>query len=190
MPPPQKTPFSDRRHREFLYLREIDAIIAATAQTRHPIRNQALAMLLFCQALQPVELCWLLWRDLNLTENNPRLRLARNRSQPNPHQTQVLVNLQPLCPAEVKVLQQLQVQRTTEWLFASERQQRLSERSLHHLIHQAGKISQIPFPIHPYMLRRSGLYYRAARRHKATCHNPCSSCSGNSWTNLDMPEYK
>jgi len=47
-------------------------------------------------------------------------------------------------------------------MFASERQQRLSERSLHHQIQQAGEIAQLPFPVHPYMLRRSGLYYRAA----------------------------
>lgn len=57
---------------------------------------------------------------------------------------------------------QLQEQQTTEWIFASERRQRLSERSLHHLIQQAGATAKLPIPVHPYMLRRSGLYYRAA----------------------------
>lgn len=75
---PKKTPFTQRRDREFLYLREVDAIIAATAQTRNPIRNQALALLLFCQALQPVELCWLLWRNLDFAENI--LKVTRNRT--------------------------------------------------------------------------------------------------------------
>lgn len=56
----------------------------------------------------------------------------------------------------------LEEQRITDWLFASERKQRLSERSLHHIIQQAGAIADLPFPTHPYMLRRSGLYYRAA----------------------------
>jgi type 1 fimbriae regulatory protein FimB len=159
-PPPRKIPFIERRDREFLYLKEVDALIAATHKTRHPIRNQALVLLLFCQALQPVELCWLLWRDLNFAENI--IRVARNRTQPNPYQPRVVVNLQQLCPAEINILQQLQEQRTTEWLFASERQQRLSQRSLYHQIQQAGKIAQLPFPVHPYMLRRSGFYYRAA----------------------------
>jgi len=63
---------------------------------------------------------------------------------------------------EIDILRQLEEQRTTDWLFASERKQRLSDRSLHHIIQQAGEVADIPFPTHPYMLRRSGLYYRAA----------------------------
>ena len=160
--PPRKTPFSQRRDREFLYLPEVDALIAALSQTRSPIRNQALAILLFCQALQPAELCWLRWRDLDFAENI--LRVDRIRSKPDRQQPQLqtTVNLQLLCEAEIDILQQLHEQRITDWLFASERKQRLSERSLHHIIQQAGEIADIPFPIHPYMLRRTGLCYRAA----------------------------
>lgn len=55
--PPRKLPFFNRRERQFLYLHEIDALIAACRKTRAPIRNQALVMLLFCQALQPSEIC-------------------------------------------------------------------------------------------------------------------------------------
>jgi len=69
-PPPLKLPNSSRREREFLYLHEVDALIAASRQTRVPIRNQALVMLLFCQALQPSEICWLRWCDLNSTAYN------------------------------------------------------------------------------------------------------------------------
>ena len=158
--PPKKTPFIERREREFLYLEEVDALIAATERTRNPVRNQAQVLLLFCQALQPVELCWLLWRDLNFAENT--VRVARNRATLQRYQTQVVVNLQPLCAAEVNILQQLQKQCTSEWLFVSERRKRLSARSLHHQIQQAGEIAQLPFSVHPYMLRRTGLYYRAA----------------------------
>ncbi len=50
----------------------------------------------------------------------------------------------------------------TDWLLESERQQRLSDRSLHHIVQQAGVVANLPIPVHPYMLRRSGLYYRAA----------------------------
>lgn len=35
-PPPHKTPFSQRREREFLYLLEVDALIAALEHTRSP----------------------------------------------------------------------------------------------------------------------------------------------------------
>jgi len=159
--PPRKTPFLERREREFLYLEEIDALIAATQSTRSPIRNSAIALLLFRHALQPVELCWLRWRDLNFPQKT--LSVARNRSlTAAEHPQQVVVNLQSLRQPEVELLEQLYEQRTTEWVFASERRQRLSERSLHHLIQQAGKVAGLDFPVHPYMLRRSGLYYRAA----------------------------
>ncbi len=159
-PPPRKTNFSDRREREFLYLHEVDALIAAMSQTRAPIRNQALVMLLFCQALQPSEICWLRWCDLNSTANT--LLIVRNRSKSLRLQPQIVVNQQPLCPAEIKILQELIQLSKTDWILESERQQRLSDRSLHHIVQQAGVVAGLPMPIHPYMLRRSGLYYRAA----------------------------
>jgi type 1 fimbriae regulatory protein FimB len=79
--PPHKTPFSQRREREFLYLSEVDALIAALEHTRFPIRNQAIAILLFCQALQPAELCWLRWCDTNFAEKI--LRVDRIHSKPD-----------------------------------------------------------------------------------------------------------
>ncbi|MBE9053407.1 tyrosine-type recombinase/integrase [Nostocales cyanobacterium LEGE 11386] len=159
-PPPLKVPFLERREREFLYLHEVDALIAAMDKTRSPIRNSLLAILLFCQALQPIELCWLRWCDLDLSNNT--LIVLRNRQKTSRCQPQLVVNLQPLSAIEIDFLQQLEVERTTDWLFASERKQRLSERSLHHIIQQAAKVADLPFLAHPYMLRRSGLYYRAA----------------------------
>lgn len=158
-PPPKKIPFQQRREREFLYLHEIDALVAALAQTRAATRNTAIALLLFCQALQPAEACFLHWSDIDFAEKIvevERIRTLPTVSHPPPN------NLQLLCEAEIDILQQLHEQRTTEWLFASERRTRLSERSLHHLIQQAGKSADIPFPIHPYMLRTTGLYYRSA----------------------------
>ena len=158
--PPRKLPNSDRREREFLYLHEVDALIAANSQTRAPIRNQALVMLLFCQALQPSEICWLRWCDLNFTART--LLIVRNRSKSLRLQPQVVVNQQPLCPAEIEILQELVQLSKTDWILESERQQRLSDRSLHHIVYQAGVVAGLPIPVHPYMLRRSGLYYRAA----------------------------
>ena len=158
--PPRKLPSTDRRDREFLYLHEVDALIAACRQTRAPIRNQALVMLLFCQALQPSEICWLRWCDLNSTANT--LLVVRNPSKFLRRKPQVVVNQQPLCPAEIEILQELVQLSKTDWILESERQQRLSDRSLHHIVYQAGVVAGLPIPVHPYMLRRSGLYYRAA----------------------------
>lgn len=160
MLPPRKRLFSDCRDREFLYLHEVEAIIAATRQTRSPIRNQTIAILLFCQALQPSEICWLRWCDLNFTANT--LLVVRNRSKSLRIQPRIVVNQQILCAAEIEILQELALHCKTDWILESERQQRLSDRSLHHIVYQAGKQARLPIPVHPYMLRRTGLYYRAA----------------------------
>ena len=159
-PPPLKSAFQKCREREFLYLHEIDAVVAAMEFTRYPARNKALAMLLFCQALQPSELCWLRWCDIDFAEKI--LAVKRNRQQPNPDSSQITLNLQPLSQPEISILQELQEQRCTDWLFASERKQRLSERSLHYIIQLSGTLAALPMSVHPYMLRRTGLYYRAA----------------------------
>ena len=72
--PPRKTSFAELREREFLYLREIDAVIAAVAQSRASCRNTALALLLFCQGLQPAELFDLTWNDVDFAENIIRVK--------------------------------------------------------------------------------------------------------------------
>ena len=184
-PPPRKTPFSDRREREFLYLHEVDAVIAACQNTRNPIRNQALAVLLFCQCLQPSELCWLRWCDVN--EDLQSLLVTRNRSKSTRQSQQIVTNLQPLCPKEVELLEQLKQVRTTDWIFASERKQRLSERSLHHIIQQAGEIASLPNTTHPYMLRRSGLYYRSALLLQATALSLSQCCLLWNWHATNTP---
>ena len=173
--PPLKIPFSQRREREFLYLFEVDAVIAALSQTRSPIRNQALALLLFCQALQPIELCWLRWCDVNFAEKT--LLVTRNRSKSTRYQPQqIVVNLQLLCFREIDIMQQLQEQRTTDWVFASERRKRLSQRSLHYIIQHAGALAKLPLTIHPYMLRRSGLFYRSALKMQSAGLSLRQSC--------------
>jgi type 1 fimbriae regulatory protein FimB len=116
-------------------------------------------MLLFCQALQPIELSWLRWCDIDFQKNT--LQVIRNRSKSS-HNQPLVVNRQWLSIAETDILQELQHLSTTDWLWESERRQRLSERSTHHIIACAGVEAQLPFPTHFYMLRRSGLYYRAA----------------------------
>ena len=157
--PPLKIPFTLRREREFLYLKEVDLLIAATQNTRAAMRNCAIAQLFFCQALQPVELSWLRCCDVDFHKNT--LQVIRNRTQSS-RILPLSVNRQWLSIAEVDMLKELQHYRTTDWLVESERKQRLSERSLHHIIARSGVQAQLPFPVHPYMLRRTGLYYRAA----------------------------
>jgi len=97
------------------------------------------------------------WVTILLTS----LLIVRNRSKSLRLHPQVVVNQQPLCLAEIEILQELVQLSKTDWILERERQQRLSDRSLHHIVYQAGVVAGLPIPVHPYMLRRSGLYYRA-----------------------------
>lgn len=116
--PPLKTPFSFRREREFLFFQEVDLLIVATQNTRANTRNAALAMLLFCQAGQPVEISWLRWYDINL--NKKTRQAIRNRTLTSGKQP-LSVNRQHLSIAEVEILKELQYLSTTDWLLQSER---------------------------------------------------------------------
>ena len=103
--PPLKIPFAERRDREFLYLKEVDILIAATQNTRAGTRNAALAMLLFCQTLQPVEIGWLRWCDVDFNKNTRQV--IRNRTKSSQSQP-LSVNRQHLSITEVDILKELQ----------------------------------------------------------------------------------
>ncbi len=157
--PPLKTHERSTPRARILFFQEVDLLIAATQNTRAGTRNAALAMLLFCQAGQPVEISWLRWYDVDLNKKTRQVicnRTPTSRNQP------LSVNRQHLSIAEVEILKELQYLSNTDWLLQSERRQRGSERSVHHIIASSGVEGGLPFPVHPYMLRRSGLYYRAA----------------------------
>ncbi len=135
---PLKAPFAANREREFLYLKEVDILIAAAQNMRAGTRNAALAMLLFSQALQPVEIGWLRWCDVDFNKNTRQV--IRNRTKSSQSQP-LTVNRQCLSNTEVVILKELQYLSTTDWLWQSERRQRFSERSLHHIIAIAGELA-------------------------------------------------
>ncbi len=148
--PPLKAPFAANREREFLYLKEVDILIAATQNMRAGTRNAALAMLLFSQALQPVEIGWLRWCDVDFNKNTRQV--IRNRTKSSQSQP-LTVNRQCLSNTEVVILKELPYLSTTDWLLQSERRQRLSERSIYHIIASSGAEAGLPFPVHPLMLK-------------------------------------
>ena len=59
-------------------------------------------------------------------------------------------------PAEVEILQKLEEQRTEDWIFASDRKQRLCDRSLHHIIQQAVLFPRLQDILQDYWLAPKG----------------------------------
>lgn len=167
MPPP-KPANSARRPREYLYVDEITALLEGAKKSRNPQRDSTLIMLAFGHALIPVEISSLQWQHVNFaeiygeTKVTPTLTLYRNK-RPGKNKPEFIPDIHLLSKAEVKALRELAASyRGATILFPSERRHRLSVRSLHNIVFQAGQSAGLDFPVHPYMLRHSGAIYRAA----------------------------
>jgi len=164
LPPPRKPKNLDRRVREFLYPHEITALIEVAKNSRNPQRDSTLLLLTFCHALQPIEVTSLQWQHVNFAEKMEpaTLTIYRNRRR-GLYPQEFVPDIHLLSTTEVKFLRQLAHEyKGATLLFPSERRHRLSERSIHHIVSRAGVLAGLEFPIHPYMLRTSGILYRAA----------------------------
>ncbi|HEY9873843.1 MAG TPA: tyrosine-type recombinase/integrase [Candidatus Obscuribacterales bacterium] len=164
LPPPRKPKNQDRRTREFLYPHEITALIEEAKSSLNPQRDSTLLLLMFCHALQPIEVTSLQWQHVNFAEKiePSTLTIYRNRRR-GAYPQEFVPDIHILSSIEVKFLRQLAHEyKGATLLFPSERRHRLSLRSIHHIVSQAGILAGLEFPIHPYMLRTSGILYRAA----------------------------
>lgn len=64
----------------------------------------------------------------------------------------------------MRILRQLQRKYPENpYVFVSEKKSPLSTRAIHNIIARAGKIANLPFTIHPHMLRHSTGFYLANR---------------------------
>jgi len=106
--------------------------------------------------LQPVELCWLRWCDLNFAEKT--LLVTRNRPKRLTTKQQIIVNLL-LCPPEIDRLQQQLYQGGP--LTGYSPQKNVSQNA-RYITSFKTRVRLPNCHLHPYMLRRSGLYYRSA----------------------------
>ena len=117
-PPPRKILFSQRRSKEFLYLPEVDALVAATQLTCSPIRT-AIKRSLCCYSAKPCNpLKFVGCESCDVKLADKIILVTRNRPLTTRYQPQqIVVNLQPLCSPEIDRLQQLYPERTTDWVF-------------------------------------------------------------------------
>jgi len=106
--PPLKPKNQDRRVREFLYPHEITALIEQAKSSRNPQRDSTLLLLMFCHALQPIEVTSLQWQHVNFAEKMepPTLTIYRNRRR-GAYPQEFVPDIHILSSTEVKFLRQL-----------------------------------------------------------------------------------
>lgn len=151
-PPPKKV---SSRDREYLRASEVQALIRAAQKVgRHPVRDGALVLLMFRHGLRTAELVALKWSQIDLVGGYIEVHRCKHGHD----------SIQPLRSPELRALRQIQRDYPdTSYVFVSERQAPLSTRSIRQIIARAGKIAQIPFPVHPHQLRHACGYYLASQ---------------------------
>ena len=155
--PPRKPKNLTQRKREYLTDAEVDRLIKATAKNgRYGLRDSTIILMMFRHGLRVSELTALRWEQIDLKKAFIHIRRIKN----GVHSTH------PLRGIELRFLRQLERSNPhSTYVFISERKAPLTNRSIHHIIAQAGKNARLPFTIHPHMLRHSTGFYLANHGH-------------------------
>jgi len=153
--PPTKRRNVDARPREYLTPAEIKQLkIAANNSGRHGFRDWLVITIMYRHALRVGELCDLLWEQIDLRKGRMNVNRMKN-GDPSVHYLE---------EDEIRALRQLQKDYASpEYVFISQRQDRLTNRTVHNIVAKCGDLAGIKFPVHPHMLRHSKGYQLAAR---------------------------
>lgn len=141
------------RSREYLTPDEVTRLIeAAGLRGRHPIRDQALLLLIFRHGLRAGEAVRLKWDAIMLESRSIQIQRLKGS----------ISGAHPLQPDEVELLQMLRQRYPNgHFLFCNERGVHLSPGAISKIIERAGNLAELPMPVHPHMLRHSCGYYLA-----------------------------
>lgn len=155
--PPQKQKNVDLRTREFLSVDEIDQIRKAARDIgRHGHRDDTLILIMFRHGLRVGEVAVLRWEQIDFKQGFLYINRLKNGSS----------STHPLRGVEIRALRKLKRDYdSTEYVFVSERNAPLTQRTVQHIIARAGDMAKLGFPIHPHMLRHSTGFYLANKGH-------------------------
>ena len=154
---PRRLPNAALRSREYLTSDEVDQLSTAARKIgRHTHRDATMILLAFRHGLRVSELVALRWDQVDLKQGTLHVNRAK-RGTPSTH---------PLRGPELRALRRLQRDYTgTPYLFASERGGPVTTSTVRKMITRAGQVADIPFPVHPHMLRHACGYKLANDGH-------------------------
>ena len=151
--PPAKPKNTDRRAREYLTPAEVTQLMRAARHVgRHGHRDATLILLMYRHGLRVSEVTSLRWDAIDWKTALVHVRRLK----------QGVAATHPLHGPELRALRKLHhatPERT--YVFLSERGSPLSDRTIRHIMLRAGLDAQLPFPVHPHMLRHACGFYLA-----------------------------
>jgi type 1 fimbriae regulatory protein FimB/type 1 fimbriae regulatory protein FimE len=140
--------------REYLTQREIEALMdAARSGSRYGHRDSTMILIAYRHGLRASELCDLQWSQVDFSACTLRVR-RRKQGSPGTH---------PLQDDEIRALRRLQRGRT--FVFLTERDGPMTPKAFHALLARIGRRAELPFPVHPQMLRHTCGYLLANKGH-------------------------
>ena len=139
------------RPREHLTEREVEKLIQAAKGNRWGQRDSTMILIAFRHGLRASELCGLQWSDVEFESGILHLRRIKGGA----------TSTHPLLGNELRALRVLKRQAKSPFIFVSERGAPFSVSGLAKLIERAGVEAEMPFKIHPHMLRHTTGYVLA-----------------------------
>jgi len=139
------------RPREHLTEREVEKLIQAAKGNRWGQRDSTMILITFRHGLRASELCGLQWSDVEFESGTLHLRRVKGGA----------TSTHPLLGNELRALRVLKRQAKSPFIFVSERGAPFSVSGLAKLIERAGVEAEMPFKIHPHMLRHTTGYVLA-----------------------------
>ena len=140
--------------RDHLTPQEVKLMIQAVKKKGgwYSVRNSVLILMLYRHGLRRTEAARLRWSDVDLYEGTIYIRRIKG-SRSGRH---------PLQGDEMRALKKLKRDNTpSPFVFTSNRHSPLSERTISHIVHQAGLLAGFDFVVHAHLLRHACGYYLA-----------------------------
>lgn len=153
--PPRQIPNHQKRSREHLFPREVEAMVKAAKKTgRHRLRDSTLILIAYRHGLRVSELVSLRWEQIDFALSTIYINRLKHG----------ISSTHPLRGIELRALRQLQRKYPhSSYLFVSEHGTVMAAATARGIIERAGKVAGLPLSVHPHMLRHACGFYLASR---------------------------
>ena len=145
--PPRRKAYAELRPREYLTEKEVEHLMAvAKKRGRYGHRDATMILLSYRHGLRVAELCALRREQMDLEQGLLHVRRLKN-GVPSVH---------PLRGPELRALRRLMRETgPSPYVFITERGGPMTTAGFRKVLSRCGESSDLPFPVHPHMLRHA-----------------------------------
>jgi len=145
--PPRLTPYSKRRQREYLTVKEIGLLMDTARQRgRYGHRDATMILIAYRHGLRASELCALRWDQIDFVRGLLHVQRLKNGT-PSVH---------PIGGTEIRALRRLKrEQLESRHVFLTERRGPMTTAGVRKMMARVGEQAEFSFPVHPHMLRHA-----------------------------------